>query len=152
MINRLDSKTALESAFVAYLEPLVPAGDLTGFQIVYRFFTGRLTAPRLSVMVDGSPTVELRAESGEAITWSAGVAVELTTDRKYQERHEDAVQAVAARLYDTTELKAAINEQASETNLNLFFWEPDGERVDEARDKMQVTRITGRALYGAAWS
>lgn len=142
-METLDIQTKVEEAFKRLLTPYIESGDLSVLQLVTRFFTGRPNVNRLSVVVQN---VEhgLTGESGEPLTWTCQVQIEITTNIKDDGADHDALTALTALVvYGGSTFKTELNTAMKGEGFNALYWESDVRRETEKDGSAVKTRIMG---------
>jgi hypothetical protein len=146
----LDVKGKVETAFKRVLQPYVDSGDLSLFQIVWRFFTGNLRARRISI-VCGSTEIALRDEDGSPLLWEVPVILEICSNLKDNTTpHDDYVAIVADATYGGSAFVDQLNEAMQGEQFKAWHWESDASRDDEVDGNIAKTRIVG-TLHLQPW-
>lgn len=143
----LNIKGKTEEAFDRILTPYRDTEELTGFQWVRRFFTGKLRPKRISV-VCGLPTVAMRDEDNTPLCWDVPVTVEVVQLKKFaeQEAHDDLVATIAEILFQGSVTCADLNTAMAGEKFKALAWSPGDGPEDEIDDQEFKTRITGTLL------
>ena len=143
----LNIKGKTETAFIRILEPYKDSQDLSGFQWVYRFFTGKLQEKRVSV-VCGSPVVLLRDEDLTPVTWEIPVHVEIVTGKRATTNieHDELVATVAEAIYDGSDTCAALNEAMAGEGFKALAWTFGDGPEDEIDDQARKSKLVGTLM------
>ena len=146
-MKTLNIKGKCEAAFLRILKPYADTQELSGFQWVYRFFTGTLKTKRISVIA-GSPVVGLRDEDGTPLTWDVPLTVEIVTGKKSTENteHDDLVATVAEVFYDGSETCTALDAAMVGEGFHAMHWEFGDGPECEIDDQARKSRLTGKLL------
>jgi len=149
-METLDVKGKVETAFRRVLQPYIDNGELSVFQLVYRFFTGTLRARRISVICQ-TTDIFLRDEDGAPLVWGCPVQVEICTNQKDNTTpHDDYVAKVANFIYGGDAFLAALNEAMAQDGFTATYWESDTSRECEMDGNVAKTRIMG-TLHVQPW-
>jgi hypothetical protein len=142
-METLDIQGKVEEAFIRVLQPSIENGDLTPLQLVRRFFTGRPTTNRVSVVCQN---VErgMMGEGGEPLTWTCQVQLEITTNCKDDGTDHDGLSAIVALVtYGGSALKASLTTAMTDEGFTALLWESDMRRETEKDGNVVRTRLFG---------
>jgi hypothetical protein len=146
-MKTLNIKGKCEAAFLAILKPYSATQELSGFQWVYRFFTGKLKEKRISI-VSGTPIVKERQEDNTPYLWEVPITVEIVTGIKAttNTEHDELVATVAGAMFDGSTTCESLNNAMQGQEFKALAWMFGDGPDEDADDQLRKARLTGTLL------